>query len=168
MTSPSASLPISAFLDEAVRIVGQDAVLTTEGDRAYYGNDLFFWDEHVDPLAVVRPTTREQVPAIVRAAVSHDVAIYVRGGGMSYTNGYGPALTRSIILDLGGLNRIIEVDPLNRFITLEAGCTWAKLCKPWRHIIWLLILRRLCRAVIPQSAGHWPKMYRAVCKACWG
>ncbi len=126
MTSPSASLPISAFLDEAVRIVGQDAVLTTEGDRAYYGNDLFFWDERVDPLAVVRPTTREQVPAIVRAAVSHDVAIYVRGGGMSYTNGYGPALTRSIILDLGGLNRIIEVDPLNRFIALEAGCTWAQ------------------------------------------
>ncbi|MSO98893.1 MAG: FAD-binding oxidoreductase [Rhodospirillaceae bacterium] len=116
----------SALIDELRHIVGPERVITAQAERDYYSHDLFFWDKHADPLAVIKPDTRAQVPGIVTAAARHDTAIYMRGGGMSYTNGYGPETARSIILDLSGLNRIIEVDPINRFIALEAGCTWAQ------------------------------------------
>jgi len=122
----NADLTDTAFLDDLLRIVGPEAVITAPTERAYYSHDLFFWEGRHDPLAVVRPSTRDQVPGIVRAAITADVALYARGGGMSYTNGYGPTTPRSIVLDLGGLNRIIAVDTVNRFIAVEAGCTWAQ------------------------------------------
>jgi FAD/FMN-containing dehydrogenase len=115
-----------AIISELQILLGPENVLTVESERSYYSNDLFFWDGHHQPLCVVRPTTRDQVPAIVRTAVTHDIAIFTRGGGMSYTNGYGPTTPRSLILDLSNLNRILEVDPVNRFIAVEAGCTWAQ------------------------------------------
>jgi D-lactate dehydrogenase (cytochrome) len=122
----NADVTDTAFLDDLRRVVGAEGVITAASERAYYSHDLFFWEGRHDPLAVVRPATRGQVQGIVRAAVKADVATYARGGGMSYTNGYGPATSRSIVLDLAGLNRIIAVDPINRFIAVEAGCTWAQ------------------------------------------
>ncbi|MDX2145738.1 MAG: FAD-binding oxidoreductase [Rhodospirillaceae bacterium] len=117
------------LLNDLNRLIGPDRVVTASAERDYFAHDLFFWDDVRPPLAVVRPRERAQAPDIVRLAAKHNVAIYSRGGGMSYTNSYGPTTERSIVLDLGDLNRVLAVDPVNRFIAVEAGCTWADVVK---------------------------------------
>jgi D-lactate dehydrogenase (cytochrome) len=79
------------------------------------------------PLAAVRPATVEELQAVVRSATAAGVAVYTRGGGASYTDGYLPTRTRSILLDMGALNRIVEINAEDGYVTVEAGVTWADL-----------------------------------------
>jgi glycolate oxidase len=107
-----------------VAVAGADAVLT--GDAA----EPFFTDVYrrlEAPIAVVRPASVEALASVARWASAEDVAIVPRGGGASYTDGYLPTRTRSILIDLGGLDRIVEVNEADAFVTVEAGVTWARL-----------------------------------------
>ena len=63
----------------------------------------------------------------MRAAMSQGVAVVPRGGGMSYTKGYLPAKANSIVVDTRRMNAILELAPDDGYVTVEAGCTWAKL-----------------------------------------
>ncbi|UOM35387.1 FAD-binding oxidoreductase [Acuticoccus sp. I52.16.1] len=105
------------------REIGDDKVLTDAATRAYYANDVF-WQPEIEPLAVILPATREDAAAAVRAAAEAGVDIVPRGGGMSYTKGYLPSRPESVVIDCRGLDRIVEVNADDRYITVEAGCTW--------------------------------------------
>ncbi|MDE2453808.1 MAG: FAD-binding oxidoreductase [Burkholderiales bacterium] len=112
---------LSALRDAA----GPAQVLSDPASRAYYANDIF-WQPGVEPLAVVLPRTRDQAAAAVRAAAAHGAAIVPRGGGMSYTKGYLPQSGGAVVIDTRGLDRVLEVNVADRYITVEAGCTWAQ------------------------------------------
>ena len=77
-------------------------------------------------MAVVKPQSAEQVAAVVKAASAAGIAVNTRGGGMSYTRGHVPVRPETIIIDATGLNRIIEVNTVDRYVTLETGVTWAQ------------------------------------------
>jgi D-lactate dehydrogenase (cytochrome) len=79
------------------------------------------------PLAAVRPASVEELQAIVRSATSAGVAVYTRGGGASYTDGYLPTRSHSILIDMGALNRIVHINVEDAYVTVEAGVTWADL-----------------------------------------
>jgi D-lactate dehydrogenase (cytochrome) len=79
------------------------------------------------PLAVVRPGSTAEVAALVRVAREHGVALFARGGGMSYTDAYLPDRPRSLVVDLRRLDRIREIQAEDLYATVEAGCTWAAL-----------------------------------------
>lgn len=111
---------------QLVDIVGCDAVLTSPEDRQLYSLD-FSEEAGEVALAVVKPKTVEQVAAIVRMATAAGVAINTRGGGVSYTKGHVPIRPETIILDATGLNRIIEINTVDRFVTLETGVRWVEL-----------------------------------------
>jgi len=96
-------------------------------ERRLYGSDLFFWQNNFLPDFIVKPNNENEIISILKVAYKHNRSIYSRGGGMSYTNAYGPAYEGSIVIDLSGLNRIKEVNPVNRYITVETGCTWKQL-----------------------------------------
>jgi D-lactate dehydrogenase (cytochrome) len=104
---------------------GSAQVLSDDATCEYYANDIF-WQPGVKPLAVVLPTTRDEAVAAVKAAAAHGIAIVPRGGGMSYTKGYLPQNSQSIVLDARKLNSVIELNVNDRYITVEAGCTWAQ------------------------------------------
>jgi glycolate oxidase len=112
------------ILDRLAAVAGAHAVLT--GSLAVpYHTDVYRVRE--TPLAVVRPGDVDTLRAVVREATSAGVAIFPRGGGASYTDGYLPTLTRSIVIDLGLLDRIVEINGTDAFVTVEAGVTWAQL-----------------------------------------
>lgn len=112
-------------LAQTLRGVLTTGTLSTDEDtRAALSHDLFFWDDIVLPAMVVAPTSSHEVAAVLRVAQSHGRNVYVRGGGMSYTNAYGPTEADSILLDLTKLNQVREIDVTNRYIVVEAGCTW--------------------------------------------
>jgi len=92
---------------------------------AGYATDVYRSREM--PLAVVRPASVEDVRTAVRTAGETGTAVFTRGGGASYTDAYLPSVPRSILIDMAGLNRIVEINEQDGYVTVEAGITWAAL-----------------------------------------
>jgi D-lactate dehydrogenase (cytochrome) len=105
--------------------VGAEQVLADAASCAYYANDIF-WQPGVAPAAIVLPRTRAQAVAAVEVAAVHAAAIVPRGGGMSYTKGYLPESAGAVVIDTRKLNHVVELNVPDRYITVEAGCTWAQ------------------------------------------
>lgn len=78
-------------------------------------------------LAVVRPSSLESLAKAVAMITAAGCPVIGRGGGMSYTSGYTPSLPDSVILDLQGLDRVIEVNAEDMYVTVETGTTWKAL-----------------------------------------
>ncbi len=57
-------------------------------------------------------------------AAAERLALIPRGGGMSYTSGYVAPISGALIVDLGRMQRILEINETDMTVTVEAGCTW--------------------------------------------
>ncbi len=106
-------------------IVSPDRLITDREERAYLSQDAF-WDDAVAAF-VVRPADKQQISAVLAAASAAGFAIVPRGGGMSYTRGYVPNREKTVMVDCRDLNRIIEINEEDMYITAEAGCTWMQI-----------------------------------------
>ena len=71
-------------------------------------------------VLVVRPHGREQVAAVLRWAASSSVVVTPMGGGSGVCGALAPA-QGEIVLDMGGFDRILEIDEENLLCTCEAG-----------------------------------------------
>jgi FAD/FMN-containing dehydrogenase len=111
-------------IQRLIQSLGADKVVVGAAVAAY-ATDVYRSREM--PLAVVRPTSVEDLQAAVRAAGETGTAVYTRGGGASYTDAYLPIVRQSIVIDMTGLNRIVEVNERDGYVTVEAGITWAAL-----------------------------------------
>ena len=109
-----------------VGILGQAHVITNADECAYFSQDVFRESDHTS-AAVIQPENTQQLAQAVKAATSADYALFPRGGGMSYTSGYLPTETRSISVDTSRMNRVLEVNTTDMYVTVECGCTWADL-----------------------------------------
>ena len=123
----SAATPDRSPADAFTEILGADRVITDEVERRYYSNDIFFWDDAAVAAVVVQPRTKDDVAAIIRTARDLGMAISTRGGGMSYTKGYVPVRADTVLIDLRGLDDILEINTVDNTATVGAGCTWIKL-----------------------------------------
>jgi len=75
----------------------------------------------VQPRAlVVRPTGRDQVADVLRWATSKRVAVTPMGGGSGVCGALAPA-AGEVVMDMGGLDRVLEIDETNLICTCEAG-----------------------------------------------
>jgi D-lactate dehydrogenase (cytochrome) len=106
-------------------IVGADNLLTEPARISYFATDVY--RSQVLPGAVVRPGTVEELQAVVREAAAANVRFTVRGGGASYTDGYNAVDGSHLLIDMSRLNRIVEIDEFNGYVTVEAGVTWLQL-----------------------------------------
>lgn len=76
--------------------------------------------------AILQPQNSEEVEAIVAIARREGCALYPRGGGWSYSGGYGPSRTPAAIVDTGRLRAMTVAKDAGR-VTIGAGVTWARL-----------------------------------------
>jgi FAD/FMN-containing dehydrogenase len=106
-------------------VVGVDAVLSDTNSIAFYTNDIY--SKGSDCIAVIRPDNIADLQAIVSLCYQQGVAIFTRGGGVSYTSGYLPNCERSIVIDTVGLNRIVMINETDMYVTVETGVTWKQL-----------------------------------------
>ncbi len=74
------------------------------------------------PRWVVQPLSLEQVSGVVALAWEAGLAVVPRGGGSALGLGH-PATRVDVVLDLSGLARIVEYNPDDLTITVEAGVT---------------------------------------------
>jgi len=114
-----------ALLDELTALLGADNVLTDETERRFYSQDVY--REGRLPLAIIRPGSADELVAALRAIAREGLAVVPRGGGMSYTDGYLPQRDNSISIDLLRLNRVLEVNVEDGYVTVECGATWQSL-----------------------------------------
>jgi FAD/FMN-containing dehydrogenase len=123
--------PDSPSLETVIRnlreIVGESAVLTERPDVEPYVNDwrgIYFGSTP----AVVRPASTEEVAAVVRVCAESATSIVPQGGNTGMCMASVPRVSRhEIVLALGRMNRIRDVDPLDNTITVEAGVVLANI-----------------------------------------
>ncbi len=116
-----------AFLNALHDICGDDGIVGDTAQLHFASLDLFF--EGRVPLAEVSPVSALQLSDIVKLCREHAVAIFARGGGMSYTKAFQPTCDKAITLEFSRLNKIREISLEDGYVTVEAGCTWAQLDK---------------------------------------
>lgn len=107
-------------------IVGAAHVLTDETTMAGY---LVDWSNRFPgkALAVVRPSTTEEVAAVLRLANETTTPVVPQSGNTSLVAGATPDVTgRSIVLSMTRMNTIEQIDVINDTITVQAGVILAK------------------------------------------
>ncbi|MEO0574821.1 MAG: FAD-binding oxidoreductase [Pseudomonadota bacterium] len=115
----------SGFVAQLTDIVGEANVAQSQQSRRVASQDVYRSGEL--PLAVVAPASTDEVSAVVKASTQAGVAVFVRGGGMSYTDAFLPDRADSIVLSTERLTAIREINAQDLFVTVESGCTWAAL-----------------------------------------
>lgn len=116
----------SDIISQLQCILGQDSVLTDVVSRQYFSTDLSFEPDAVADV-VIRPTDEDRLVQAVRYCAEQGIALVPRGGGMSYTRGYVPTREKSVVIDLRALDRIIELNEQDMYVTVQSGCTWSAL-----------------------------------------
>ena len=111
-----------SLIDELVAIFGEGKVLTEREDMIAYSYDAA--PVEIEPEAVVFPTTTEQISKLMKFAYREEIPVTPRGQGSGLSGGSIP-LKRGIVLSMDSMKRMIEFDPNNRLITVEAGFTTA-------------------------------------------
>jgi FAD/FMN-containing dehydrogenase len=112
-------------IDALRQIVGNSHVLTAPEDTRPYFTD---WRRQYSASAecVVRPGSTDEVSRVVALCAANGVAVVPQGGNTGLVGGSVPTGTRrEIVLSLGRMNRVRELDALNDTITVEAGCVLA-------------------------------------------
>lgn len=124
--------------------VGAHRIRTDEETRQRYGVDRTSgWT--AAPCAVAFPESPEHVQAIVRIARSHRLGL-VPSGGRTGLSGGAVAVRGELVVAMERMDRLLEFDPVDRMITVEAGMLTARLQQ-------LALERGLCYPVDFASAG---------------
>jgi len=107
----------ASIFDEFRAIVGASGLITeTDELRTYECDGLTMF--RVVPLAVLLPTSTEQVQAIVRVCHREKIPFVARGSGTGLSGGALP-VANGIVISLARMNRILEVDLPNQRVVVE-------------------------------------------------
>ena len=81
---------------------------------------------HGAALAVLRPTSTEEVARLVTICAEARLPVYPQGGNTGLSGG-AVAGPDGVLINLGRMNRVRALDALNFTLTAEAGCVLAEL-----------------------------------------
>ncbi|MFB9290035.1 FAD-binding oxidoreductase [Pseudoduganella plicata] len=113
---------MSTFLDTCRDLIGPAHVLDAAHDMVPFLRD---WRGRFtgSALAVLRPGSVAEVAALVRACADARVPIVPQGGNTGLVLGGVPdASGTAVVLSLARMNAVRAVDPVNRTMTVDAGC----------------------------------------------
>src|SRR5689334_22788520 len=114
------------LLDHLRTAVGAEHVLTDDADVAAHVVD--WTGVHAGrALAVVRPGSTSEVAEVVAACHAAGVAIVPQGGNTGLVGGGVPdGSGEQVVLSLGRMRRVRDVDPVAGTITVDAGVVLAE------------------------------------------
>lgn len=109
--------------------------IINDEDRVLYGENIGEDYSHDElgsikqlPDIVVKATTTEEVSEIMKYAYEHNIPVTARGSGTGLV-GAAVALHKGIVLDLSGMNKILELDEENLTLTVEPGVLLMEIAK---------------------------------------
>jgi glycolate oxidase len=111
----------TSFLSDLVSIVGTAHVIRDAAETLTYECDAL---AHIraTPLAVVLPGSAAEVQAVVQRCARERVPFVARGHGTGLSGGATP-VGHGIVIALSRLNRVLDVDLVNRRVTVEPCVT---------------------------------------------
>jgi FAD/FMN-containing dehydrogenase len=113
-----------ALIERLAGIVGREHALTDPDQQLPY---LREWRDLYQGRAgvVLRPGSTEEVCRIMMLAHAHDIAVVPQAGNTGLVGGQIP-FNGEILLSVGRLNRVREIDAAGYSMTVEAGLTLAQ------------------------------------------
>jgi glycolate oxidase len=115
----------SQLVDALVGIVGREGVISGDEELLVYECDAYTLEKHL-PSVVVLPRSTEEVAKIASLCAREKVPIIPRGAGTSLS-GSVLAVTGGVMIALGRMNRVLEIDYRNRRALVQAGCVNASI-----------------------------------------
>ena len=123
--APATDADSDELIEALTRIVGESHVHASVADRLFYSTDVL--STGAIAAAAVSPASPAEVSTVVAVCTAAGFAVIPRGAGLSYTGGYTPRVSRSVTVDLQRLNRIVEINAEDMYISVEAGCSWKQI-----------------------------------------
>ncbi|WP_028466970.1 FAD-binding oxidoreductase [Nisaea denitrificans] len=125
-------------------IVGPENVILDADQRDAWGCRTFGADMAVS--AILRPGSRHEISAILRAATEHRLPVHPVSRGANWGMGSrAPFENGSVILDLSGLVEISGYDPVQGLVRVEPGVTFGMLAA--------YLAERESRYFVPEIGG---------------
>lgn len=115
----------NALIERLAGLLGKDALSRDPENREFLAEDIF--TRGLPAGLIIRPGGIDKLAGAVAEAVNADCAVVARGGGMSYTSGYVPAEADAVLVDMRGMNHVLEVNQEDMYVTVEAGTSWREL-----------------------------------------
>lgn len=166
MGAQRADRPTSAALSALAGITGREWLFVEERDVAPFADPYSNADGFFTPSAVIAPASVEEVQAVVRIANEHGLKLWPisRGKNLGY-GGAAPVLANSVTLDLGRMNRILELDERLGYCVVEPGVGFFDLFDKIREEkldLWMSVPGNAWGSVIgnalDRGLGHGPYM----------
>ncbi|MFD7076463.1 FAD-binding oxidoreductase [Nocardioides sp. NPDC059952] len=110
----------TAIAEELVALLPAGAVLTDPDVVEGMSRDQAAWAPYGRPAAVVRATSTDDVVRVVRACLRHGVPVVARGAGTGLSGGAN-ALDGCVVVSLERMNRVLEINPLERLAVVQPG-----------------------------------------------
>ena len=107
------------ILTEFGKIVGDRAILSASEDLHTYESDALTY-LHAVPVAVLLPSSAEQIQSILEVCHRDRIPFVARGSGTGLSGGALP-VENGIVISLARMNRILEIDFPNARVTVEPG-----------------------------------------------
>ncbi|OJU31813.1 MAG: hydroxyacid dehydrogenase [Alphaproteobacteria bacterium 65-37] len=115
--------PVTPALLEALRaIVGDKGLIQDEPGKQPFVTD---WRGSLvgNAAVVVRPASVEEVSKVVKLCHDNGIAIVPQAGNTGLMGGATPYPSHTgIVLSVGRMNKVLNVDPVGYSMTVEAGC----------------------------------------------
>ena len=125
MTENNSKINYEKVLNAFADILKSCQIKKDKKDLSIFSKDLFH--QSIAPLLVVSPNSIEQLHRVIDLVRNLDLKISIRGGGLSYSAGYLSDNSRTVMIDMQELNKIIEINQQDMYVIVEAGVTWKKL-----------------------------------------
>ncbi|MCE4224278.1 FAD-binding protein [Methylobacterium sp. C25] len=110
-----------AIIEGLRPLVSPEALVTTEDERRVFESDGLTAYRKI-PLAVVLPSTTAEVSAVMAYCHRQGVPVVARGAGTSLAGG-AIAQEDAVIIAVGKMTRVLDMDFANRTARVEAGIT---------------------------------------------
>ena len=120
MTEVSATIDRAALSIRLREIVGADGVIDKPEELLVYECDAYTLEKNL-PTAVVLPRSTQEISAIAKLCAEKKVPIIPRGAGTSLS-GSVLAVTGGVMISMGRMNKVLQIDFRNRRALVEAGC----------------------------------------------
>ena len=111
-----------AILDSLRAIVGDKGLIVDDAGKEPFVRD---WRGVLagNAAVVVRPGSTEEVSKVVKLCFDNGIAIVPQAGNTGLMGGATPYPAHAgIVLSVGRMNRVLEVDTVGYSMTVEAGC----------------------------------------------
>ncbi len=113
------------IMQDLIAVLGENGLLTDDASCTLNSSDLL--NQSGQCSAVIRPANKEELSNAVSILSKANIAMAPRGGGLTYVNGYTMPKNGFVSVDLARMDRILEINERDLYITVEPGATWRQI-----------------------------------------